>query len=86
MLIGFGRFTVIALLGPALMLTACASSGKPTPRKPVQPPATALTPCALPTLPDTLNEAEAIEAMIKHRAEIRRCEAKRAALVAGWPQ
>ena len=81
------RYTVIALLGLASTLTACAGSGKPTPRLPVQPPATALAVCSLPPLPaKAMDQAEAEIAFVAHRAEIARCEAKRKALVVAWPK
>lgn len=81
------RFTAIALLALALTLTACAGSGKPTPRMPVQPPATALAPCYLPSLPKTkLDQAEAEVKLMEHRAEIRRCEEKRTTLLKAWPR
>ena len=70
----------------ALMLTGCGILRKPIAAVAIpRPPSEALQPCAVP--PVVTGDAAGVEtALIERGAAIRACEAKRAALVAGWPQ
>ena len=79
-------FRILLLMSLALMLTACGTFRKVTPPLLLPaPPSDALQPCAIPALLG--GSAEAVElALIERGAEIARCEAKRRALVQGWPK
>ena len=41
---------------------------------------------APPALPDQMRASDVVAALIQHRAEIDRCEARRQALVEAWPK
>ena len=80
-------FKILLPMFLVLMITGCSTSRKvtPPPLAIPQPPSDALQPCAIPALLG--GSAEAVElALIERGAEIARCEAKRRALVQGWPR
>ena len=79
-------FRILLLMSLALMLTACGTSRKVTPPLLLPaPPASALQPCTIPAI--VAGDAAGVEtALIERGAEIARCEAKRRALVQGWPR
>ena len=80
-------FKILLPMFLALMMAGCSTSRKvtPPPLAIPQPPSDALQPCAIPALLG--GSAEAVElALIERGAEIARCEAKRRALVQGWPR
>lgn len=81
------RIIVTALLCGAWSLSGCAPSRKLTPPQ-LQlpaPPSEAMKPCTIPALRG--GDAAAVDAaLIERGAAIMACEAKRRALVAGWPR
>ena len=80
-------FKILLPMFLVLMMAGCSTSRKvmPPPLAIPQPPSDALQPCAIPALLG--GSAEAVElALIERGAEIARCEAKRRALVQGWPR
>ena len=76
----------LLLMSLALMLPACGTSRKVTPPLLLPaPPSEALQSCSIPAI--VAGDAAGVEAaLIERGAEIARCEAKRAALVQGWPR